>query len=313
MTTPLFLNGDEVAARLPWDELIAAIEQAVANPDAHAPERTVHEVAVTGRQNASLLLKPAWTVGHTIVVKAVTFFGDNGASGLPTVNAGVLVFDGVNGTLLGGCDGNELTARRTAAASAAAAKRLVRPEARRLLVVGTGALAPMVAQAHAAVRDYDTIEIWGRDPAKAHRVAAAVADCATMVCAVDELDAAVAVADTISCVTASTEPLVRGAHLADGAHLDLIGSFRPDMRESDDAAIIRGDVWVDTYHDAVVAGDVAQPLASGVLSLGEINGDLAELVTGGCQGRTSDDQITVFKSAGTALADMAAASLLFPA
>lgn len=308
---PRFFGPDEVAALLPWPALIDAVEAIMVEPGAHAPERTVHAVPTPPGSEAAFLLKPGWVVGDVIVVKAVTFFPDNGARGLPTVNAGVLVFDGTNGTLVGACDGNELTTRRTAAASAVAARRLARADARRLLVVGTGALAPRAAQAHAAVRDYDVVEIWGRDPGKAEAVVGQLADEGLEASACDDLDDGVARADVISCVTGATEPLVKGALLQPGAHLDLIGAFTPQMRESDDDCIRRSTVYVDTRTDGILAGDLAQPLESGLLTMDAIAGDLAELVAGSVPDRTSDDQITLFKSAGVALEDVAAARLVF--
>lgn len=306
-----FFGPEDVAAALPWPNLIRAIEEIFVASGATAPDRTVHAVAVPGGPDASLLLKPGWVVGDIIVVKVVTFFPDNGALDLATVNAGVLIFSGTNGTLLGACDGNELTARRTAAASAVAAKRLARSDARRLLVVGTGALSAMAAQAHSAVREFHVIEIWGRNSSKANGVVDALRLAGLDASTTADLDASVAHADVICCVTGSTKPLINGRLLKDGAHLDLIGAFTPKMRESDDDAIRRAKVWVDTRGDAVLAGDLAQPLQSGVFALESIQGDLAELVAGKCPGRSSHDEITLFKSAGTALEDVAAAKLVF--
>jgi ornithine cyclodeaminase len=308
---PTFYSPSEVATLLPWPQLIDAIERTVTEAGATAPERTVHQVPVPGGPDASLLLKPGWVAGDVIAVKAVTFFPDNGSLDLPTVNAGVLLFDGRNGTLLGACDGNELTTRRTAAASAVAAKRLARPDAARLLVVGTGALAPMTAQAHAAVRDFDTIEVWGRNGDKASAVVATLAAAGISAVAAPDLDAAVAAADVISCVTGATEPLVKGSLLSEGTHLDLIGAFTPTMRESDDDVIRRANVWVDTRSDGVLAGDLAIPLAAGLLTMDDIRGDLHDLISGASPGRTSADEITMFKSAGMALEDVAAARLVF--
>ena len=308
-----FFGPEEVAAALPWSDLIRAIEEVMVSDRADAPSRTAHSVNVPGGPNASLLLKPGWIVGDVIAVKAVTFFPENGALELPTVNAGVLLFDGSTGTLRGACDGNELTARRTAAASAVAAKRLAREDSRHLLIVGTGALSPMAAEAHRSVRQYDRIEIWGRTPSKAQGVVAALAEGGIGATVAEDLDSSVTQADVISCVTGSTAPLIKGALLKHGAHVDLIGSFTPEMRESDDDVIRRSNVWVDTREDGVLAGDLAQPIASGLLSLDQIQGDLAELVAGTCPARTSETEITVFKSAGTALEDVAAAKLVFDA
>lgn len=306
-----FFNAAEVATALPWPALIEAIESTMVAEGALAPDRTVHPVEVPGSADASLLLKPGWVVGDVIAIKAVTFFPENGALGVATVNAGVLLFDGTNGTFLGACDGNELTTRRTAAASAVAAKRLAREDVEQLLVVGSGALAPMAARAHAAVRDYSMIEVWGRNLSKAAAVVDDLVADGLRARLSKDLDASVASADTISCVTGSTQPLVKGSLLKQGTHVDLIGAFTPQMRETDDEVIRRADVWVDTRADGVLAGDLAQPLASGVFSLDDIAGDLAELCSGACPSRSGVEQITLFKSAGTALEDLAAAKLVF--
>ena len=181
-------------------------------PSATAP--VVHTVPDGNGNDVTFLLKPGW-VGKIIGVKAVTVFPDNGAQDLPMVQAGVLLFDGVTGSLVGACEAT-LTTRRTAAASAVAAKRLARPDARRLLVVGTGALAPMAVQAHSHVRDYETIGVWGRNADKATAVVDAVAAEGLTAEIVEDLDGAVAGADVISCVTGATAPLVRGRSSSTG-------------------------------------------------------------------------------------------------
>ena len=164
-------------------------------------------------------------------------------------------------------------------------------------------------QAHAHVRDYDTIEIWGRNPEKAAAVVAVVADHGISASVSTDLDASVADADVISCVTGAIDPVVKGALLKDGAHVDLIGGFNHAMREADDDVVRRASVFVDTYDDAAIAGDIAQPLESGLITHDDLLADLAELVAGSHPGRTADDEITMFKSAGTALEDLAAARL----
>jgi ornithine cyclodeaminase len=169
----------------------------------------------------------------------------------------------------------------------------------------------MTAQAHAAVRDFDTIEVWGRNGDKASAVVATLAAAGISAVAAPDLDAAVAAADVISCVTGATEPLVKGSLLAEGTHLDLIGAFTPTMRESDDDVIRRANVWVDTRSDGGLAGDLAIPLAAGLLTMDDIRGDLHDLISGASPGRTSADEITMFKSAGMALEDVAAARLVF--
>ena len=260
-----FFTDADIGAVLGWAELIQAIEQIMVEPEATA--RLERSPVPDGNGNdAAFLLKPGWVAGEIIGVKAVTVLPDNGEQGLPMVQAGVLLFDGVTGSLVGACEANTLTTRRTAAASAVAAKRLARTGASRLLVVGTGALAPMAIQAHAHVRDFDTVQVWGRNPAKASLVAEEVAVHGLTVDVVTDLDAAVAGADVISCVTGATEPIVRGALVKPGCHVDLIGGFSHEMREADDDVVRRASVFVDTYDDAAIAGDIAQPLASGILT-----------------------------------------------
>ena len=228
----MFFDDEAISAALPWDGLIEAIERIVVEADAEAPPRTIHPVPDASGNETFLLLKPGWVTGEIIGVKAVTVFPENGRVDLPMVQAGFLLFDGADGSLVGACEANALTARRTAAASAVAAKRLARADVARLLVVGSGTLSPMVAQAHAAVRDYDVIEIWGRDAEKARRVVSDLAAVGMEATICTDLDAATARADVISTVTGATAPLVRGALLRDGAHVDLIGAFNADMRES---------------------------------------------------------------------------------
>jgi len=311
MTSPVMLDDAAVAAALPWGDLIAAVEAAVTDPDGSAPPRTVHTVPVPDGADASLLMKPGWITGEVIGVKVVTVFPDNGTIDRPTIQAGFLLFDGRHGALIGCCAANELTTRRTAAASAAAASRLARDDVRRLLIVGTGALAPMAARAHAHVRPYDRIDVWGRRPEKAAELVEVLrADgLPAEVCA--DLDGGVAAADVISTSTGSHEPLVRGSQVRPGTHVDLVGAFNAAMRESDDALVGTASVFVDTRSDAVLAGDLAAPIAAGVISADVIRADLAELISGAHPGRSDDDEITVFKSVGLALEDVAAGRLAF--
>lgn len=306
-----FFTDDDIAEALPWDRLVEAVERVVVETGAGAPQRTVHTVPVPGAAAGTFLMKPGWVTGDVVGVKAVTVFPDNGRFGRPTVQAGMLLFDATSGSLIGACEANELTTRRTAAASAVAAKRLAREDVRSLLVIGTGALAPMAARAHAHVRNYDTVSVWGRDPAKAAAVVDRLAADGLPAVQVDQLDLAVADADVISAVTGATEPLVRGELLRPGTHVDLVGAFDAGMRESDDDVIRRATVFVDTRDDAVLAGDLAQPIAAGLFDPGDIAADLAELVAGRHPGRRADAEITVFKSVGLALEDLAAARLAF--
>jgi ornithine cyclodeaminase len=211
-------------------------------------------------------------------------------------------------------DGQRLTQWRTACASALAADYLAREDASRLLVVGAGALSSFLAKAHSAVRPITEIRIWNRTPANAEKVAEDLRAEGFAAEAVTDLDAELALADIVSSATISTTPLIKGALLKPGTHVDLVGAFTPTMRESDDSAILRSRVYVDTRAGATKeAGDIVQPLASGVLKENAIVAELAELVRSEKKGRESAQEITLFKSVGAALEDLATGIAVYQA
>ena len=255
---------------------------------------------------------PAWQENRWIGVKIATVFPDNAAKGLPAVMGAYLLLDGRTGQPQALIDGPSLTLKRTAAASALASSYLSRPDCERLLMVGTGALAPYLIMAHAAQRPICNVLIWGRSPDKAAALAKRLNRRDLKVEATDDLEAAARGAHVISCATLSREPLIRGAWLNQGQHLDLVGAFTPEMRESDDEVVRRSRVFVDTREGACAeAGDIAQPIRSGVFDPADIAGDLYDLTRGERSGRRYYDQVTLFKSVGTALEDLAAAQLAF--
>ncbi|MBL0933549.1 MAG: ornithine cyclodeaminase family protein [Rhizobiaceae bacterium] len=303
------IGEHELAERLGWPELIGAIETELKAGRVTSPERSNIAIPMPSGGTSNLLVMPAWVEGESLGVKLVTFFPENGAMGLSTINASYALFSGADGRLQAVIEGDELTARRTAAASALAARFLARRDARRLLVVGTGQLSAKVAAAHASVRSYERIEIYGRSADKAAAVVAALVKDGIAAHVAGDLDAAVAEADVISSVTSSTVPLIRGAHVKPGTHVDLIGAFKDDMRESDDALVTKASLFVDFRPGAMKAGDLAQPLAAGLIREADIKADVAELASGKHPGRTSDEEITFFKSAGFSLLDLAAARL----
>lgn len=305
------ISAAEVEAALDYPSLVERLRQAFRR-DFEVPVRHHHDVEMTGARSATLLLMPAWQVDRHIGVKMVTIFPDNGAHGLPAVMGIYILLDGKTGSPLALVDGPTLTVKRTAAASALASGYLSRPDCERLLMVGTGAMAPQLIVAHAAVRPICNVLIWGRDLDKAEKLAKRLTRRDFRVQATDDLGAAARGAHIISCATLSDQPLIRGDWLQPGQHVDLVGAFRPDMRESDDAAIERARVFVDTRGGAMSeAGDVLQAIAAGVLSEEDIAGDLFELTRGERSGRRYYDQITLFKSVGTAIEDLAAAQLVF--
>jgi ornithine cyclodeaminase/alanine dehydrogenase-like protein (mu-crystallin family) len=295
-------SADDVHAALPWRELADALHAAFAAGDAQTPLRHAH--ALSPRD--TLLLMPAWNA-ELVVVKTVTVMP--GAA--HTVQASVLALDRVSGVPRAVLDGEALTVRRTAATSALAARHLARADARTLLLVGPGRLAGSLARAHVALRPaLQRVRVWGRRPDAARALARALADeglpAAT---ADDDLEAAVRGADIVCCATTSTEPLVRGAWLQPGAHLDLVGAFRRDMREVDDDTMRRARIVVDTYAGALAeAGDLTQPLERGMIARADVLAELAEVLRGERRVRRDAADITLFKSVGTALEDLAAAA-----
>jgi ornithine cyclodeaminase len=303
----------EIDDALTFPTLIEALADAFRG-DVVTPVRHHHEVARAGPA-ATLLLMPAWTGAATapgfVGVKIVSVFPDNAARRMPSVLGTYVLMDGDTGAPLAALDGTRLTLWRTAAASALAARRLARADAHRLLMVGAGALAPYLVRAHMSVRPIAEIAIWNRDPDKARRLARTLTGEGLTVGAADDLERAVRAADVVSCATLSNAPLVRGAWLEDGAHLDLVGAFNLTMREADDEALQRASVYVDTAAARTEGGDVALALKAGAIGAGHVRGDLFDLCRGRAPGRSRPDEITVFKSVGTALEDLAAAMLVW--
>ena len=272
------------------------------------PPRQVH--AVGGPLTA--LVMPAWLPGRYFGLKVVNVARGNAALGLPGVHATYQLFDANTGVPLALVDGGELTARRTAAASALAASRLARAGARRQLIVGAGRVGSLLAPAMAAVRGIDDVAVWSRDARSAEHLAASLVAQGFAARAVTDLARAAGEADIVSCATLSEQPVVRGEWLAPGTHLDLIGGFTPAMREADDAALAGAQVWVDTDEALAKAGDLVQPLASGALRREDVRGALADLCARPAAAFARDPAArTVFKSVGTALEDLAAAILVY--
>jgi ornithine cyclodeaminase len=254
---------------------------------------------------------PAWSgrvnAPGFVGVKVVTVYPDNARRSLPSVFGTYLLIDGATGEPLAAMDGTRLTLWRTAAASALAARHLARAEASRMVMVGAGALAPFLIRAHAGERSIRHVALWNHRPEKAEALAAELSREGLPVEATTDLEAAVRDADLVSCATLSASPLVRGVWLKPGAHLDLVGAFNLAMREADDEALRRASIYVDTAAARREGGDVALGLKGGAIADGDVKGDLADLCRGSVPGRSRPDEITLYKSVGTALADLAAA------
>ncbi len=318
---PAVVGAEQVHAALPWSTLVRALREAFVASDAAsadmasadqrvtAPTRHAHALDDAGREH--LLLMPAWNA-RALGVKLVTVLPEAPQHGGRTVEASYLLCDRVTGALRALIDGEALTLRRTAAVSALAAQHLARADARTLLVIGTGRLAPWMVRAHVALRPtLERVLVWGRSAARAQDMQHALQDLALPVGAAEDLATAVEKADIISCATTSHTAVLRGAWLRPGTHVDLVGAYTPQMRETDDAVIARSRVFVDDRASAMAeAGDVLQALASGAVFSNHVLGDLGDLLRGRVPGRTAPEDITCFKSVGLAMEDLVAASLV---
>jgi ornithine cyclodeaminase len=297
-------SAAEVHAALPWPALAAALEAAFIDARTEVPLRHTHGLTPDG----VLLLMPAWS-DDALGVKVVTAMPSAAARGAATVAASYLLLDRATGRATAFLDGEALTLRRTAAASALAAQRLAPHGASRLLVVGAGHLAPWMVRAHVALNPaLREVAVWARRAEPARALAAQLRSEGIDARAVDDLGNAVRNAHVICCATTSSEPLVLGQWLAPGTHLDLVGAYRPTMREVDDDAVRLSQVVVDTRAGALKeAGDIVQPIERGLIGADHVKADLAELLAGSVVVRTDAQQVTLFKSVGTALEDLAAA------
>ena len=302
-----FVGAAEIDRVLDYPSLIEALRQTFAGGAVVAPARHHHPITRPGASEAVLILMPAWQEANGFTgVKIVSVFPDNAARGKPSVMGIYLLLAGDSGEPLATLDGQALTLWRTAAASALAAQALARPDASRMAMIGAGALAPRLIAAHAAVRPIREVIIWNRTAERAQRLAATLDRPRLRVTASEDLAATIGSADIVSVATLANEPLVKGAWLKSGAHVDLVGAYTPQMREADDEAIRRARVYVDTRGGMKESGDIAQPLASGALSEADIAGDLFDIARG-TAARRSVDEITLFKSVGNAIEDLAAA------
>ena len=258
----------------------------------------------------TVLIRAAWQRGKIIGVKLITVFSDNTSGELPAIQAVYALFDGRNGQPLANIDGTELTYWKTAADSALGSKLLARNDCEELLMVGAGAQAPYLIRAHCAVRpSIRRVNIWNRTAAKAEDLAASGLIAGIEFTAVNDLEPASRSADLICTATAAEAPLVYGEWLKPGAHLDLVGGFKPEMIETDAQALTRSRVFVDAFETTVdVCGDLLEPIKAGVFSADDIEADLFGLCRNGLGKARAPEEVTVFKNGGGGHLDLMTAA-----
>jgi ornithine cyclodeaminase/alanine dehydrogenase-like protein (mu-crystallin family) len=305
----IHLDAAATAAPLGWPDLIDALRRAFCE-GAEVPLRHTHRIEDPEGRGGAVLLMPAWRPGHYLGIKTVTIFPGNTDRALPGLHSLYTLFDARTGVPLAQLDGNEITSRRTAAAAALAASLLARGDASRLLVLGSGRVAQNLAPAMHTVRPITQVQVWNHRPEGAQALARQWREQGFDAQAVTDLRSAVGQADIVSCATLAEAPLVRGAWLREGTHLDLIGSFTPRMRESDAACFARSRVFVDTEEALAKSGDLLGAVAEGTFEPSKLQGTLAQLCRGERPGRGGDREITLFKAVGNALEDLAAAELV---
>jgi ornithine cyclodeaminase len=302
----IYIDFDAVHRVLSVGNLVEPLRRAFVS-NAHSPERAQYDLMVPGKPR-TLLVMPSWRPDGDIGVKIVTIFPDNTDRELPSVNAAYLLLSGRTGQPRAWIDGRALTLFRTAAVSALAAAVLAPAAPGALLMVGTGALSRYLVEGHRAVRKFNSVAIWGRDPKKAADVARDLSARGWPVGAAKDLEPAVRSADVISCATLAEQPLIQGNWLKADCHLDLVGSFKPGMREADDECMRGAFIAVDTLAALRESGDLTEPLARGIIEIPDIF-LLSDLLAAGRA--TPRPRRTVFKSIGVAHADLAAAQYLF--
>ncbi len=306
------IEFDAASRALPFERLIPALRERFAE-GAEVPPRQVLEIAGADGGTMTSLVMPAWVPGRYYGLKCINIAPGNAARGLPGLHASYLLHDATTGVPLALIDGDALTVRRTAAASALAAGWLAREDATRLLVVGAGRIARLLPAAYRVVRPIGRVGIWARSPAAASVLADDWRAEGFDAVVHDDLARAVGEADIVSCATLATAPVVAGRWLRPGSHLDLIGSFTPEMREADDDCFRGASIFVDTADALRKSGELLGPISRGVFAAGDVRATLADLASGRAEGRRSAGERTVFKSVGDALEDLAAAMLVVEA
>ena len=316
-----FISAQDIARHLDFPDFIEALRQGFRS-DIIAPKRHHHNIERGQGSDATMLLMPAWTDFSNTQstrgysgVKIANVYPDNAKIGKASVQAVYLLNDGASGEPIALIDGQALTFWRTSCASALASTYLSLENSKSLLMVGSGALAPWLIKAHMAVRDIENILVWNRNEESAKILVAQLIKDGINAELADDLQSAVEQCDIVSAATLSKVPLIKGQWLQPGTHVDLVGGFTPQMRETDDEAIKRAALFVDTMDGALSEpGDIVQPIADGLIKSSDLLADLFDLTRGRHLGREEleapNDQITLFKSTGASLEDLVGAILI---
>jgi len=304
------VTGDDIRSVCNWPFAVEALRQGHRLKPADLRDSLVENA---GRK---MLVRTAWIAGLASGVKAVTIYPDNPTATppRPSVQGQVLLFDEARGHVVAVLEGVDLTAWKTAGDSALGSACLSRQDVATMLMVGAGAMARPLIEAHRSVRpSIDRVMIWNRNAERAEALAASLEADGIAAEVATDLDDAVSRADLVCSATMTKTPLINGEALKQGTHVDLVGAYTPDMREADDQVLARGRLFVDSLATTIGhIGELMIPMASGAISTGDIQGDLHDLVQDKA-GRRSDDEITVFKNGGGAHLDVMIAHAVYGA
>ena len=306
-----FFDKEKTENTLNYPDLIEEIRQGFINPPEVPSRLHYHFDNPVNNTENTLLFMPAWKIGKNIGVKLLTVAPQNQQYNLGSIQGIYILFNAITGVTEAIIDAKTLTNWRTACTSALASMFLSREDSETLLMVGTGDLAPYLVKAHASIRSIKNVLIWGRNRSKANQLKESLSNDKFSVKTVESIQEGIDKADIISCATLSSNPLIKGGLLKQGQHLDMVGAFKPTLREADDEVLKRADIYVDHLEIAVIeTGDLAIPIREGNLKITDIKGDLFELCKKETEGRIDMNTITMFKSVGHALEDFVAARLV---
>jgi len=308
-----YINSETIEKSTDFNELIKTIRAAFKENTMQVPMRHHHDFPNPDiGEDSTLLLMPAWNPSKEAGVKIVTVSPENGQFDLPSIQGTYIYLDATKGGIKAILEAKSLTTKRTAAASALASSFLSREDSSSLLMIGTGALSVNLIKAHASVRPIKQVYVWGRSFEKAVAICEELKEEPYTVEPIHKIEDKISDVAIVSSATLSKMPLVLGELLEEGQHIDLVGAYKKDMRESDDQTIQKASVYVDTFQGGLKeSGDIVIPLQNGILKESDIKADLFELSAGKKKGRESEKEITMFKSVGHALEDLAAATYYY--
>ena len=305
-----FISAQKIKKIIKIKGLINEIEN-IYRSDSFVPLRQVYNI-IPQNNAAQMMVMPAFSIDGCYGVKLLNVFPNNPLVGLPRVKALYVLYEQKNGEIKLILDGTEITKQRTAAMSAIASKFLSKINSKTLLIIGTGALVSYMINAHCFVRPIENILIWGRNKNKVKNIVRMYKNSNLKVSAIDSLEEACGISDIITSVTSAKKEFIKGSWLNNTAHIDLLGAHTKDMAELDPYGFSLGEIYVDDKEAVLIeAGDLMQSIKLGYISKNDIKADIKQLIMSNDLKRDKKDKVTIYKSVGHALSDLAAANYIF--